>query len=115
MIDARHDFKQNRKYLSCFEGLLTTRPLSYKSKIIVGFVIPLTNRSFYSLLLRYQAITVAASDSNDQRASFSNYGSCTDIFAPGVAITSIWYDSNDSTNTISGTSMACPHVAGKCL
>ncbi|PIK39857.1 putative proteinase R [Apostichopus japonicus] len=58
------------------------------------------------------AITVAASDSNDQRASFSNYGSCTDIFAPGVAITSIWYDSNDSTNTISGTSMACPHVAG---
>jgi len=56
------------------------------------------------------AITVAASDSTDTRASFSNFGTCVDLFAPGVAVTSAW--SNGSTNTISGTSMASPHVAG---
>ncbi|XP_072042780.1 extracellular serine proteinase-like [Amphiura filiformis] len=58
------------------------------------------------------AITVAATDSFDNRASFSNYGSCIDIFAPGVSITSAWYTSDTASNTISGTSMACPHVAG---
>ncbi|SCL25703.1 Serine protease, subtilisin family [Micromonospora nigra] len=59
-----------------------------------------------------EAITVNASASNDSRASFSNYGTCTDIFAPGVSITSAWSTSNTATNTISGTSMAAPHVAG---
>jgi len=59
-----------------------------------------------------QAITVNASASNDARASFSNYGSCTDIFAPGAGITSAWHTGNTATNTISGTSMAAPHVAG---
>jgi subtilisin family serine protease len=54
--------------------------------------------------------TTAASDRNDYRASFSNYGSCVDGYAPGVAIKSAW--SNGGTNTISGTSMASPHVAG---
>ncbi|WP_112136813.1 S8 family serine peptidase [Glycomyces dulcitolivorans] len=58
------------------------------------------------------AITVAASDDTDTRAYFSNYGSCVDVFAPGVDITSAWYSSNTATNTISGTSMASPHVAG---
>ena len=58
------------------------------------------------------AITVNASTRTDGRASFSNYGSCTDIFAPGAAITSAWYTSDTATNTISGTSMAAPHVAG---
>lgn len=56
---------------------------------------------------------MGATDSDDVRASFSNYGTCLDIFAPGVAITSAWYTSVDSTNTISGTSMATPHVAGQ--
>ena len=59
-----------------------------------------------------QAITVNASDRNDARASFSNFGTCTDIFAPGVGITSSWGSSDTATNTISGTSMATPHVAG---
>lgn len=58
------------------------------------------------------AITVAASDSRDRRADFSNHGRCTDIFAPGKDITSAWIDSSGSTKTISGTSMASPHVAG---
>ena len=59
-----------------------------------------------------EAITVNSSTSTDARSSFSNYGSCTDIFAPGSSITSAWYTSNTATNTISGTSMATPHVAG---
>ncbi|MFS8098778.1 S8 family serine peptidase [Lentzea alba] len=58
------------------------------------------------------AITVNASTRTDARASFSNYGSCTDIFAPGEGITSAWITNDTSTNTISGTSMASPHVAG---
>ncbi|MEU8026831.1 MULTISPECIES: S8 family peptidase [Micromonospora] len=58
------------------------------------------------------AITVGATQSNDARASFSNYGTCLDIFAPGVDVLSAWYNSNTATNTISGTSMASPHVAG---
>jgi serine protease len=56
------------------------------------------------------ALTIAASTSSDSRSSFSNYGSCVDLFAPGSSIKSTW--SNGSTNTISGTSMAAPHVAG---
>ncbi len=59
-----------------------------------------------------EAITVNATAINDSRASFSNYGTCSDIFAPGVNITSAWYTSDSATNTISGTSMASPHVAG---
>jgi subtilisin family serine protease len=58
------------------------------------------------------ALTVAASDRSDRPASFSNYGSCVDLFAPGVNITSDWYTGATATKTISGTSMATPHVAG---
>ena len=58
------------------------------------------------------AITVGATTSSDARASFSNYGTCVDIFAPGNSITSAWNRSKTSTNTISGTSMASPHAAG---
>ncbi|MET9951522.1 S8 family peptidase [Streptomyces sp. NPDC006339] len=59
-----------------------------------------------------EAITVGATDSADKRASFSNYGTCVDLFAPGVSITSAWKDNDTATSTISGTSMATPHTAG---
>lgn len=59
-----------------------------------------------------EAITVGATDIADVRASFSNFGTCLDIFAPGVGITSSWIGSDTATNTISGTSMATPHLVG---
>lgn len=58
------------------------------------------------------ALTVGATDSADAKASFSNFGRCVDLFAPGVAITSAWATGSDATKTISGTSMSSPHVAG---
>jgi subtilisin family serine protease len=58
------------------------------------------------------AVTVGSTAINDARSSFSNFGSCLDIFAPGTSITSSWIGSISATNTISGTSMASPHVAG---
>ncbi|GIZ42407.1 hypothetical protein CKM354_000568000 [Cercospora kikuchii] len=59
-----------------------------------------------------QVCTVGASDDQDRRASYSNFGFLVDVFAPGSNITSTWIDSDSDTNTISGTSMASPHVAG---
>ncbi|MCA1778385.1 MAG: S8 family peptidase [Xanthomonadaceae bacterium] len=56
--------------------------------------------------------TVGSTTNTDARSSFSNFGTCVDIFAPGSSITSAWSTSNTATNTISGTSMASPHVAG---
>ncbi|HEX5511756.1 MAG TPA: S8 family peptidase [Actinomycetales bacterium] len=58
------------------------------------------------------AVTVGSTTSSDARSSFSNYGTCVDVFAPGSSITSAWHTSDTATNTISGTSMASPHVAG---
>jgi subtilisin family serine protease len=59
-----------------------------------------------------EAMTIGATDKNDRKASWSNYGNCVDWFAPGVGITSAWNSSNTATNTISGTSMATPHTTG---
>jgi subtilase family serine protease len=58
------------------------------------------------------AVTVGATDISDNEASFSNYGPCVDLLAPGVSIKSDWYSGDNATNTISGTSMATPHVTG---
>jgi cerevisin len=66
----------------------------------------------YSPAAAQKAVTVGASTLGDERAYFSNYGKCTDIFAPGLNILSTWTGSKYATNTISGTSMASPHIAG---
>ncbi|MEW2569004.1 S8 family peptidase [Streptomyces sp. NPDC047070] len=70
------------------------------------------NASSYSPARVAAAITVGATTSTDAKASYSNYGSVLDIFAPGSSITAGWNTSDSATNTISGTSMATPHVAG---
>ena len=59
-----------------------------------------------------EAITVGATADNDQRASFSNWGRCVDVFAPGSKILSAWPTDDASTRVLNGTSMAAPHVAG---
>lgn len=66
----------------------------------------------YSPARTPNAMTIGATTNADRKASFSNYGKCVDWFAPGVGITSAWITSDAATNTISGTSMATPHVAG---
>ncbi|MET7909294.1 S8 family peptidase [Streptomyces avermitilis] len=70
------------------------------------------NASSYSPARVAAAITVGATTSTDAKAGYSNYGSVLDIFAPGSSITAGWNTSDTATNTISGTSMATPHVAG---
>jgi len=66
----------------------------------------------YSPAAAENAVTVGASTIADERAYFSNFGKCNDIFAPGLNILSTWVGSKYATNTISGTSMASPHIAG---
>ena len=70
------------------------------------------NACSYSPARVAEAMTIGATGNNDAKASFSNFGSCVDWFAPGVNITSSWGTSDTATNTISGTSMATPHTAG---
>jgi len=70
------------------------------------------NSCNYSPAAAENAVTVGASTLADERAYFSNFGKCNDIFAPGLNIQSTWIGSNYSVNTISGTSMASPHIAG---
>ncbi|KAJ8050717.1 hypothetical protein HOLleu_04024 [Holothuria leucospilota] len=71
------------------------------------------NACNYSPARAEKAYCVGATGQLDGRASYSNYGTCVEIFAPGTSITSAWYDSDTSSKTISGTSMATPHVAGE--
>jgi len=66
----------------------------------------------YSPAAAKNAVTVGASTLADERAYFSNFGKCNDIFAPGLNILSTWIGSKYAVNTISGTSMASPHVCG---
>ncbi len=66
----------------------------------------------YSPAAAQKALTVGASAIDDSRAYFSNWGKCTDIFAPGLNIQSTWIGSTTAINTISGTSMASPHICG---
>ncbi|MGW9074828.1 S8 family peptidase [Streptomyces yangpuensis] len=71
-----------------------------------------TNASTKSPARVAEAITVGATTNTDAKASYSNYGSVLDLFAPGSSITSAWATGDSATNTISGTSMATPHVVG---
>jgi subtilisin family serine protease len=70
------------------------------------------NACNYSPARSTKAVTVGATDSADRKASYSNFGNCVDIHAPGTSITSAWIGSNSDSRSISGTSMASPHVAG---
>jgi len=70
------------------------------------------NACYYSPARVPGAVTAGATGRTDTRTSWSNFGNCVDIFAPGESITSAWIGSNTATSTISGTSMASPHVAG---
>ena len=70
------------------------------------------NACNYSPASASAVTSVMSSTSSDAKSSFSNWGSCTHVYAPGSSITSAWHTSTTATNTISGTSMASPHVAG---
>jgi subtilisin family serine protease len=70
------------------------------------------NACNYSPASASNVTSVMSSTSSDAKSSFSNFGSCTHVYAPGSSITSAWHTSNTAINTISGTSMASPHVAG---
>jgi subtilisin family serine protease len=70
------------------------------------------NACNYSPARAVNAITVGSTTTTDARSTFSNTGTCVDIFAPGSSITSAWIGNASATSTISGTSMASPHVAG---
>lgn len=70
------------------------------------------NACNYSPARAANGITVGSTTNTDARSSFSNFGNCVDIFAPGSSITAAWIGQAGATSTISGTSMACPHVTG---
>ncbi|MER7496650.1 S8 family peptidase [Streptomyces pharetrae] len=99
-------------------GVSTTLDTAVRNSIASGVTYAVAagnsnaNASSFSPARVAEAITVGATTSTDARASYSNYGSALDIFAPGSSITAGWHTSDTATNTISGTSMATPHVAG---
>jgi subtilisin family serine protease len=70
------------------------------------------NACSYSPASAAAVTTVGATDRTDLRSSFSNWGTCVDVFGPGTSITAAWIGGRTATRTISGTSMASPHIAG---
>ncbi|MER6621873.1 S8 family peptidase [Streptomyces sp. NPDC000931] len=104
--------------LSLGGGASTTLDAAVRNSIASGVTYAVAagnsnaNASSYSPARVTEAITVGATTSTDARAGYSNYGSVLDIFAPGSSITAGWHTGDTATNTISGTSMATPHVAG---
>ena len=84
----------------------------FRSVVVVAAGNENDNACRYTPAFVPSAINVGATQNNDRRAGFSNYGSCLDIFAPGVSIKSAGHGSDNAAQWMDGTSMACPHVAG---
>lgn len=115
---ARNHVKPAVANMSLGGGANTTIDTAVRRAIAAGVTFAVAagnnnaNASGYSPARVTEAITVGSTTNTDARSSFSNYGAVLDLFAPGSSITSTWHTSDSATNTISGTSMASPHVAG---
>lgn len=115
---ARKGFKGSAANMSLGGGKSTILDQAVNAAVEAGihFAVAAGNDNAdscnYSPAAAKNAVTVGASTLADERAYFSNYGTCNDIFAPGLNIQSTWIGSNYAVNTISGTSMASPHIAG---
>ncbi|KAL9638364.1 MAG: hypothetical protein Q9164_001596 [Protoblastenia rupestris] len=115
---GKKGFKGSAANMSLGGGKSVTLDLAVNAAVDAGihFAVAAGNDNAdscnYSPAAAEKAVTVGASTLADERAYFSNYGKCNDIFAPGLNILSTWKGSKYATNTISGTSMASPHIAG---
>lgn len=115
---GKKGFKGSAANMSLGGGKSTVLDLAVNAAVDAGihFAVAAGNDNAdscnYSPAAAANAVTVGASTLLDERAYFSNYGKCNDIFAPGLNILSTWIGSEHATNTISGTSMASPHIAG---
>ena len=115
---GKKGFKGSAANMSLGGGKSVTLDLAVNAAVDAGihFAVAAGNDNAdscnYSPAAAEKAVTVGASTLADERAYFSNYGKCNDIFAPGLNILSTWVGSKYATNTISGTSMASPHIAG---
>ncbi|KAF2843412.1 vacuolar serine protease [Patellaria atrata CBS 101060] len=115
---GKKGFKGSAANMSLGGGKSVTLDLAVNAAVDVGihFAVAAGNDNAdscnYSPAAAEKAVTVGASSLPDERAYFSNYGPCNDIFAPGLSILSTWIGSDHAVNTISGTSMASPHIAG---
>ncbi|QDS69335.1 hypothetical protein FKW77_003555 [Venturia effusa] len=117
--DGKHKkFKGSAANMSLGGGKSPTLDMAVNAAVDAGihFAVAAGNDNAdscnYSPAAAEKAVTVGASTLADERAYFSNYGKCNDIFAPGLNIQSTWIGSKYAINTISGTSMASPHIAG---
>lgn len=115
---ARNAVKPAVANMSLGGGANTTIDSAVRRAIAAGVTFAVAagnsnaNAANYSPARVTEALTVGSTTNTDARSSFSNYGSVLDLFAPGSAIPSAWHTSDTATNSISGTSMASPHVAG---
>lgn len=115
---GKKGFKGSAANMSLGGGKSPTLDLAVNAAVDAGlhFAVAAGNDNLdscnYSPAAAEKAVTVGASTLADERAYFSNFGKCNDIFAPGLNIMSTWIGSKYATNTISGTSMASPHIAG---
>lgn len=115
---GKKGFKGSAANMSLGGGKSVTLDIAVNAAVDVGihFAVAAGNDNAdscsYSPAAAEKAVTVGASTLADERAYFSNFGKCNDIFAPGLNILSTWIGSKYAVNTISGTSMASPHIAG---